>query len=351
MVKIALITDTHWGTRGDSVYFHDNSKLFCDKVFFPYLQDKGINHIIHLGDLVERRKYINYNTATRLRSDFLDVLASKHYMVYFITGNHDAFNKNTNKINSLRELIDGKYSNFYIIDMDAQEIEIDIRLLLIPWICDENKERIFDSIKKTKAQIAFGHLELYGFEMLKGVMSTTGLNHQTFKKFDMVFSGHFHHKSIQENIYYLGAHAEFTWADYNDSRGFHVFDTETRNLTFIENPYKMFRKIIYDEDNMDNEDFFQYQTSMVKVIIKKKTNNFLFEKFIDNIERQNPINLQVVEDSGIFSSSIKEIDETVSTLDICMSYIDGIDLASSSVNKNKLKNTIKEIYNEALSTG
>ena len=43
-MKIALITDTHWGVRNDNVSFHDNSKKFLDDVFFPTLMSKGINH-------------------------------------------------------------------------------------------------------------------------------------------------------------------------------------------------------------------------------------------------------------------------------------------------------------------
>jgi 3',5'-cyclic AMP phosphodiesterase CpdA len=88
-MKIALITDTHWGVRNDSIAFHNNNKKFLDNVFFPKLASLGIDHVIHLGDIVDRRKYINFLTANRLRNDFLDPLESMGITLDSIAGNHD----------------------------------------------------------------------------------------------------------------------------------------------------------------------------------------------------------------------------------------------------------------------
>ena len=114
-MKIALITDTHWGVRNDNIAFMDNSKKFLDEVFFPYLDANNIRTVVHLGDLVDRRKYINMQTATRLRIDFLDKLANRGLDVHMIAGNHDTYFKNTNTVNALRELVVGKY-DFIVYD-------------------------------------------------------------------------------------------------------------------------------------------------------------------------------------------------------------------------------------------
>jgi UDP-2,3-diacylglucosamine pyrophosphatase LpxH len=345
-MKIALICDSHFGCRGNNTAFLDKNKLFLDNVFFPYLNEYIISTVVHLGDLVDNRKYININTANRLRQDFLDPLASMGCTAHFITGNHDCFFKNTNEINILQELISDKYPDFYIYDMDACEKIFDnLSILLVPWICQENRERIYQKIKSTVAPIVFGHLELEGFYRHDvGIFSTSGENIDIFKKFDVVCSGHFHHKSSKDNIHYLGAMGEYTWADYNSPRGFHIFDTETRELFFIENPYKMFKKIFYnngvEETLSDNE----YRNLFIKVIIKNKSNVYFFENFINNIEAQSPLNLQIIEDHGIhiLDTESVNIDESKSTLDICYSYIDSLEFS----NKPKLKETILNLYNE-----
>ena len=60
-MKIALVTDLHFGARGDSVPFDNFFKKFYDDTFFPYLVEHGIKTIFDLGDTFDRRKYINFN--------------------------------------------------------------------------------------------------------------------------------------------------------------------------------------------------------------------------------------------------------------------------------------------------
>ena len=351
-MKIALITDTHWGVRNDNIAFMDNSKRFLDAVFFPYLDANDVRTVVHLGDLVDRRKYINFNTATKLRIDFLDKLANRGLDVHMIAGNHDTYFKNTNSINALHELIVGKYS-FKIYDQLPFEWDFDgTKVLMLPWICDDNREASLHAIRNTPAQIVMGHLELQGFEMFRGSIVSHGDDPSLFDRFDTVMSGHYHHRSSRGNIHYLGSHAEFTWSDYNDPRGFHILDTETRELTFIENTYRMFKKVWYNDADatfLNSEiDYAQYKNCMLKVIIQEKTNLFWFDKFIENIESENPLDIQIVEDH--LNLNLEEdsdiVNEAESTIDIFKKYISGFD--EKTVNKEKLEKKIVELYNEAL---
>lgn len=353
-MKIALITDTHWGVRGDNNIFLDNSKLFLDNIFFPYLDSNNIKTVIHGGDIVDRRKYININTAKRLREDFLTPLSERDLDVHIIAGNHDTYFKNTNDVNAIQEIIKGSYPKFKIYDKFAESFDFGgTSILLIPWICADNREQILNEIKSTKSQIAIGHLEIQGFEMYKGSIVSHGDDRSVFDKFDMVFSGHFHHRSTDGHIFYLGSHGEFTWSDYNDPRGFHVFDTETREIEFIENPYKIFKKVWYndsDEDFLQTKvDYSQFKNSIVKVIVTNKTNHFWFDKFIENIESENPYQIQIVEDHLNLNLEEDEdiVNEAESTLDIFKKYIDGYEV--KHIDKNKLSNKITELYNEAIS--
>ena len=350
-MKIALITDTHWGIRNDNIAFIENNKKFLDNIFFPYLDEYSIKNVIHLGDLVDRRKYINFYTANRVRKDFLLPLDERGITMDIIAGNHDTYFKNTNEINSLTELVDKKYNGISIYYEPIEKIYDGVKILLLPWICDDNRERTYKIMETTDAQICMGHLELQGFEMYKGSPISDGMDPGSFGRFDVVCSGHYHHRSSNGHIFYLGSHGEFTWSDYQDHRGFHIFDTETRELKFIQNPYKMFKKLWYNDKNEDflktKINYSEYAGSIVRVIIQNKTNPFWFDKFIENIEQQNPVEIQIVEDH--LNLNLEEdsdiVDEAESTVDIFKKYIKAIETPS---NKEKLENKIVEIYNEAL---
>jgi len=348
MTKIALITDTHWGVRSDSHHFMDNTKKFLDEVFFPYIDEHKIEHVVHLGDIVDRRKYINFLTASRLRSDFIDPLMSRTLNFSVILGNHDIYYRETLSVNAVKELL-GNY-DIHIIDKPSEVSFEGTKILMIPWITEENKEAIQKAINKTKAQILFGHLELQGFEMYKGMYNDKGSDPSTLDKFDIVCSGHYHHRSISGNIHYLGSHGEFTWSDYGDDRGFHIFDTDKRELDFIPNPFTMFEKVYYDdvEKKVNIIPPQDLEGKIIKVIVKSKTHTGMFDTFISLIEKQNPIDIQVVDDhlnlDLVTDSSI--VTEARDTLDIFKEYIQQ---ANNVINSDKLDNFITSLYNEAVS--
>lgn len=356
MTKIALITDTHWGVRNDNVAFLDNSKKFLDETFFPYIDKNEIKHIVHLGDLVDRRKYININTARRLRTDFLDKLKERNIEVHLIAGNHDTYYKNTNEVNAIKELVENAYPSFKTYTKHAESVTFGgVPILFIPWICDDNRKQVLDAIQTTPAQIAMGHLEIQGFEMYRGSIVSHGDNRDDFSKFDIVMSGHYHHRSSDGHIWYLGSHGEFTWSDFDDPRGFHIFDTDTRVLTFIENPFKMFKKVWYndaDEEFLKKKiDYKQFHNCMVKVIVTNKTNLYWFDKFIENLEEEGPLDIQIVEDhlNLALEDDTSIVNEAESTLDIFKKYIEGYEI--KNLDKDKLSKKIVELYNEAISIG
>jgi len=350
-MKLALITDTHWGIRNDSQVFYEYFKTFLDEVFFKTIDEHNIRHVIHLGDLVDRRKYVNFLTLHRLRHDFLDKLEQRRVFTSIIAGNHDVYYKNTNSVNALRELVEGKYKFINIFDSPNTVQYVDTPILLLPWICEENYDEAMNAIKTTEAQIVMGHLELNGFEMFRGSISDHGMDHKLFDRFDVVCSGHYHHKSDTGNIHYLGAFAEYTWSDFDDPRGFHIFDTETRELTFIRNPYKMFQKIWYDDTGKTVEEVLDAEldvrNKMVKVIVKNKSNPYYFDLFIDKIEKAGVIDLQVVEDHLNLDLIDDEefMDTAEDTLTVCRKYISQVNF---TVDNKKLERVITNLYTEAL---
>ena len=281
-----------------------------------------ISTVVHCGDIVDRRKYINIQTAYRLRTDLIEPAINRNITWHQIIGNHDTYHKNTNEVSSFKELF-GQYYKFSKLNIydKATEIQLDgVKALLVPWICDDNREHSLKLIKETDAKIAFGHLELQGFEMYKGSVMYHGDDPALFGHFDIVCTGHYHHRSNRGNIYYLGSPAEYTWSDYNDPRGFHVFDTETKELTFIQNPYSMFKKVWYNDQYanlMEKIDVSQYKDCILKIIVTQKNNPYYFDRFVDKIEKANPIEIQIVEDHLNLGMEDDEdiVNEAESTID------------------------------------
>jgi DNA repair exonuclease SbcCD nuclease subunit len=346
-MKVCIIADTHWGIKGDSVVVLDYLKKSVDEFLMPLLKSQGIKKIIHLGDLVDRRKYINIYTAKRLREDFLEPI-NKDFEMDMIIGNHDTFFKNTNTVNSSNEILQDKYSNIKIIS----EPTVTDNCIYLPWVCEENKEYTLKVITEAKREIIFGHLEIQGFEMQKGRLSDHGFDKKIFNNYDYIFSGHFHHKSVVGNINYVGAFTEHNWSDFDGNRGVHIFDFNTRELTFFKNPFTLHHKIFYDDRNKTLEELMasipDIANKVVKVIVQEKTNPYFYDLFIQKLEEQDTFEIQTVEDHKniILENDEDILEQAEDTLSLFKSYITHLDVDSEQ-KKNKLENTIFDLYKEA----
>jgi hypothetical protein len=226
---------------------------------------------------------------------------------------------------------------------------------MVPWICADNYNESIEAIKETEASICMGHFEIAGFAMHRGMPSLEGLNREIFKKFDSVFSGHYHHRSAQDNIRYLGNPYELTWQDYNDTRGFHLFDLDTLDLEFVENPNVMFHRIIYDDKEqtiteITNKDLTKYTNTYVKVVVLNKTNPYLFDKLMSNLYGVNPIDITIAEDFTDLTEGMEDdmIDQAEDTITIINKFVDGI--SEQHIDNEKLKTVMRELYVEALNT-
>lgn len=350
-MKLAILGDTHFGMRNDNQIFANLYARFYNETFFPYLKENEVNCVVQLGDLFDRRKYVNFQTLAHARENFFDFFR-RNPMIEFHTllGNHDIFYKNTLDVNSpvllLRDLDIHIHAHPKTMEFDGVKFDF------IPWICDDNHDEIVKFIRDSNADFCFGHFELEGFEMDAGNFCMEGMDGSILKRYELVMTGHFHHRSQKGNILYVGSPGEMTWADYNDPRGFHIFDTETREIEFIENPFTMFRKYNYNDEDMyyndfEKHDYVQYQNKYVKVVVSKKTNAFLFDSFIDNVVKSAPADLTIVEDfSEVTVDELHEVDQADDTATILDKYIDNVEI---DLNKTKLKSIIKEVYTEALS--
>ena len=343
-MKIAIITDQHFGARKNSKLFHDYFLKFYEDVFFPTLEKEGITTIIDMGDTFDSRKGIDFAALSWAKNNYFDRL--KKYTIHTIVGNHTAYYKNTNDVNAI-DLLLREYDNIKIYS-EATEIQIDdLGILLVPWINQENEENTIKAIKKTRCPVAMGHLELNGFIVTQQVIMDHGFDVKYFKKFDRVYSGHFHKRSNQGEIYYLGNPYEIYWNDVNETRGFHIFDTETLEHTPINNPYKLFYKIFYEDTNHQTFDTREYEGKIVKVIVRQKTDTKKFEKFIDKLYASNVAELKIVENfdfKGWYDSKDSEEYESEDTMSILNRYIEEADI---NLDKSVVQKMLQEVYQEA----
>jgi len=355
MSKIALITDQHFGGKQDSQYFLDYIENFYTNQFFPYLKENNITTVIDLGDTFDRRKYVNFHTLHQVKKFYFDVFAERDIRLHSIVGNHSTYYRNTNSVNS-SDLLYGHYHNVNTY-ASPTPISIDGTIIdLIPWINSGNYDEVMYFIKKSKAQVMFGHLEIDGFAMYKGYVANSGLPKKLFNRYEIVCSGHYHHKSSKDNIHYLGAPYEITWNDYDDPRGFHVFDTETRELEFIRNNYRLFEKIYYDDSgNIDYKklDTNHYKDKIVKLIVEEKNNLSNFEDFVERLYKSELTDLTILEDLSEYSmrySDDEEEDLEVGNTSIFLDeYVDSMpDDNVKDEERKKVKRLLQVIYDEAL---
>ena len=353
-MKLLLITDQHFGARNDSQAFLDYYEQFYTNIVIPYIDENNIDTIIDLGDTFDRRKYVNFYTLERAKKMWFDPLRERNIKVHTLIGNHDTYYKNTNEVNS-PDLLLSDYDNI-ITYPDARVVEFDgTPIAMLPWICSGNYADSLKFIETAKADILMGHLELSGFAMMKGFENDHGMDKSLFNRYDTVFTGHYHHKSDDGRIYYLGNPYELTWSDYNDYRGFHVFDTDTRNLEFIRNPYRMFHKVFYNDSavaefselELDKEKLLEYTGKNIKVVVQSKNNPYWFDMFVDQLHQTDPAQISIAEDHGNMDELddddiVSEVDDTLTILE---KYIDSLEI---DADKKKLNSLMRNLYQEAM---
>ena len=343
-MKIAIITDQHFGARKNSKLFHDYFLKFYNDIFFPTLEREGITTVIDMGDTFDIRKSIDFSALQWAKDNYFDKLESMGITLHSIVGNHTAYYKNTNDVNAV-DLLLREYDNITTYS-ETTSIEVGgCNILLVPWINKENEDKSFRAINMSQASICMGHLELNGFRATPGHMMEHGMEWSIFKKFDKTYSGHYHCRSNQENIYYLGNPYEMFWNDVNDeNRGFHIFDTETLEHTPVNNPYRLHKIIFYNDQDYQLFDARELENKIVKVVVRNKSNSKQFEKFIDKLYNANVAELKVVENFGLQEAEEFEAFESEDTLSILNRYVEESEV---KLDKSIIQKMIHDVYREA----
>ena len=344
-MRLLLITDTHCGCRNCHKLINEYFIKFYNEILFPYIEDNKIDAIVHLGDVFDSRQFINISILNQWNSQIFTRLNNYNIPMYIIVGNHDCYYNKCNYPNSVVELL-SKYKNFHIIYDKPEVLDFDAKSLLVPW--SYNDELFSKIIEESDATYCFGHFDIIGFDVIPGYTNTTkGFNIPLFKKFKQVFSGHYHNSWAKNNIKYLGTPYQITWNDYNNEKGFYLYDTKTNELEFNKNPFTLFEQICYNNNNIELPDL---TNKFVKVIVQNNDNKILYNKFLADLGSFNTI-----ENTIIFKNVLQNIsydasfDEISSTKDLINLYIDNNVSKINELydNVSEVKDYILSLYNKA----
>jgi len=345
-MKVALITDTHYGFKKGNQDYHDYFLKFYNDIFFPTLKKKKIKHVIHLGDVFDIRRNIDFWSLDWARKNIFNPLQDIGVTVDMMVGNHDSFYKNTLEINSLECLLQ-EYSNLRVYTEPSEVTVGGRKLIYLPWICEQNENQTVNLLQETDSQVILGHLEMEGFKTNPTYVANHGRQISEFSKFEMVMSGHYHTRSKKGNFQYIGNPYQMYWNDYADERGFNIFDTETLKLQHIKNPYEMFHKIFYDDTKNEyyDLDVEKYKDTVVKVVVENKTDYTAFDYLINSLQDVT-LDLKIIEDFSTEVDDDVDVDlEHEDTLTILEKYIEEL---NTNLDSGKLKEIMKSLYVEAL---
>ena len=347
-MKVAILNDTHCGIRNSSDIFLQYQERFYEEIFFPYLKEHNIKKILHLGDYYEHRKFVNFKALNANRKHFLEPLRDSGITMDIIPGNHDVYFKNTNQLCSLKELL-GHFKTDVNIIMEPEVLDYDgFKVAVLPWINNGNYTEYTDFALNCTADMLGAHLELKGFDMMPGISNPHGMNADIFSRFESVLSGHFHTKSSKENVHMLGAQMEFTWADVDDPKYFHILDTHTREITPVRNPITIFKKFVYDDEkeNYNNINIKEFERKFIKLIVLNKNDLYMFDRLMDRLQNVETYELKIAESFEEFiGDSIKDdkvsLEDTTELLD---SYVEAVE---TDLDKKRIKVKLRELYTEA----
>lgn len=343
MSKTAIFSDLHLGVHQNSDFWLGVANKWADW-YISELESRYITDVIFCGDFFHYRDEISVKTLN-FAKDFLDKFSK--FNIIMITGNHDAWYKDTSEINSL-SILKG-YENITVYDkIETRDIN-GKRVTFCPW---------GTSIKDIPvSDLVFGHFELVNFKMNSFKICDHGDDPETLStKAPLIFSGHFHLRADRtfgsNKIIYVGNPFEMDFGDSMQSKGFYIFD-ENLNLDFIENTItpkhiKVFlSKLIHEKDPVT---FFNQVISnnIIKLIVDKNINTEHLDALIAKLLTYKPFDLRIDYDVNYNKVQFTEEGEyDLSGIDIMEAIDEFINLLDIE-NKSEVSKYTTDLYQRSL---
>lgn len=358
--EIALISDIHFGCRGNSERYITTMTSFFKDTLYNVIKSRNITDLRILGDLFDNRNALNVRTINAVIdvfSFFQKNLPSLNIKI--LMGNHDQYYHNRYDIISLNIL--RNFKNVEIVDKVTEDNIHGKSILMVPWVVAETSiyEDYMNYIRSgSKFDLLLGHFEINGFEVSPGITDLHGIQLKQFSNFNRVFSGHYHLRNTMDQITYLGCPYQLSWSDYGNTKGIHIFDVDTNETTFIENTQSpSFKKVYMTDLASGNKDVIaNISGSFVKLIIEKKYNETAIQQVIALLESKGAIltiDNQYVEQTEISTEyNSTDLSKLHDPLSFLMEYIKIIDIPDDMkdiINKKDIMVKADEIYRKLLS--
>lgn len=318
-MKTVIIGDLHIGIRNGNQYFFRMMKNFFEEKFFPFLYENNITRVIQLGDILDKRKSIDFTVAKFLRDDFLRKFDESKIELYAISGNHDLYYRQSVSIDGPSQFTNG----YQYVKIIKEPMVLD-DFLLIPWVCDENKQNIVDFLEKNRnpQKIVLGHFELAGFPVIKGHMAERGsLENDIFSGYKKVISGHYHSPSSRKNIVYIGTPYELSWNETGDEKKYYVYDDETTEIVPIYTNQRLFIQVDWYKRDDYNLEFFK--DKYIRLLIDEETDENILSLYLSEIDKIGVADIKVLRkdivDNAKEQEEVTQVDDILS---IMMTYID-----------------------------
>lgn len=242
--QIAVLGDLHFDIFSNlkQERMYDYQEKFFKEVFFPEILSREIKTIVQVGDLFDNRTKVSQRSLAFSKRVFFDVLQENDIRLIVLTGNHDIFYKDSLKIVTTEQVL-GEYSNIELVKKPTMLGIYGKKYSFVPWICKENEAAISRFIENDSASIAFGHLELAGGKLNKYATMEHGSDIGMFKRYNKVYSGHFHSKSTFNNVEFVGIPYELTRIDANEQKSFLIIEQGKEDIQ-INNPFTLYEQIV-----------------------------------------------------------------------------------------------------------
>lgn len=342
-MKTVIIGDLHIGIRNGNQYFFDMMKNFFKNKFFPFLYENNITRVIQLGDILDKRKTIDFTIAKFLINDFFGKFEESNIEFYSISGNHDLYYRQSISLDGPSQFTSG-CKHVHIV---KEPIILD-NFVMIPWVCDENINNIVKFLEDNKddSRIVLGHFELAGFPVIKGHISDKGtIKTELFHGYQKVLSGHYHSPSMKDNIIYVGTPYELSWNEYGDKKKYYIYDDVNNELTPVYTNESMFVRI--DWNNRDSIDISKLKGKYIRVITDENTDEKQLSSYLLSLDKQEIADIKVLHKESIEEDEVQ--DETIVVDDIVtimMTYIDE-NIKNNDVESHMAKTMVTDIYKQA----
>jgi len=348
MSKTIIVGDPHFGARANSEVFLESLENAFTDFIFPLARKEGITEMKIMGDVLDNRNMLNLKISTRMIEVFRK---ATDFDITIIVGNHDLYYKNRKTVIGFEFLAD-MFPNIEIISKVTEREEYGKKILYIPWLClKEEYDTVEKLLEENTYDICYGHLSINTFHMVKNFVEKKGLAPSLFAKCKRVFSGHFHIRSERDNIIYVGTPYSITWADEGNTKGVYIYNSDTDQRIFHENPVSPIFKKLYTSNLYDKKDFSDLRIpgNFIKIIVDNSMPDLEVNNLYTKLESMGPLNIEienVTEDFLSGAGNSYSLSDLKNTFEFLSEYVDKVNLPDD-INREDLMSYLKGIHQKS----